>query len=371
MYQFFPDNYTWTFRTHGLFCESVYGGGAHGEIMQVVERLNSKQPESWYREWEAMADKVAALAGEAKGAGLARIASQRFLRAAKYYQAAEFFVPVGDPKRMASYQKSIDFFQQGIEPLGNVEVLKVPYENSFLPAYYVNASTKGEKRPAMVMFGGLDSTKEQHYFAIGRACPEHGLSILLVDGPGQGGAIRLNGIPTRYDYEVPAKAAFDYLETRSDVDLKRVALMAWSMGGYYAPRAAAFEKRYAACIAWGAQYDFEEIWNKRPDDYPLAIYLMWILNVDNMKDARQLLKKFKLRDVAPLIECPTLILHGENDQQIPLQDAYSTFNLLRCPKKLKVFTKENGGDQHCQLDNLQLAREEIFGWLTELFAPGK
>lgn len=371
MYPFFPDNYTWTFRTNGLLCESVYGGGSIGEILQVVEKLNTKQPESWYVEWEAIADRVAAGALDSQRAGLKRIASERFLRAAKYYQAAEFFVKVGDPKRMASYNKSIACFQQGIAPLGNVEIVKVPYGDTFLPAYFVNASRSGEKLPTIVMFGGLDSTAEQHYFAIGRACPEHGFSILLVDGPGQGGAIRLNGIPTRYDYEVPAKAAFDYLETRPDVDTRHVALMAWSMGGYYAPRGAAFEKRYAACIAWGAQYDFEEIWNKRPDDYPLAIYLMWILNVDNMKDARQLLKNFKLRDVAPLIECPTLIMHGEDDQQIPLKDAYSTYELLRCPKKLRVFTKQEGGDQHCQLDNLQFAREEIFGWLTEVFALGK
>ncbi len=64
-----------------------------------------------------------------------------------------------------------------------------------------------------------------------------GLACLIVDGPGNGESIRFRGLKLRYDYEVPAGAAVDYLEGRKDVDPKRIGIMALSLGGYYAPRA--------------------------------------------------------------------------------------------------------------------------------------
>ena len=39
------------------------------------------------------------------------------------------------------------------------------------------------------------------------------------------------------------------------VDAARIGLVGWSLGGYYAPRAAAFEKRIKLVVAWGANHD--------------------------------------------------------------------------------------------------------------------
>ena len=329
-------------------------------------KTQSQEPASWSREWEAMGAKINATAEEAEGKGFGLIARDRYLRASNYFRNSEFFQPGGEhPKRMDLYKKSLTAFRKGIRTLPHIQPVNIPYENSFLPGYFVNASQKGEKRPVLVFFGGLDSTAEQLFFGLGRACPDWGLSCLIVDGPGQGGALRLNKILTRYDYEVPAKAAFDYLLTKDDVDSRRIALIALSMGGYYAPRAVAFEKRYAACIVWAPEWDLSEFWEKRPDDYPLGLHLMWVMGVDNMKAAREKLRDFYLKDVAPLIECPTLVLHGQNDQQVPVSHATRLYDALRCPKTVKIFTSEEGGDQHCQGDNLIYAREVIFGWLAE------
>lgn len=365
MYPFFPENYTWTFRITGITNESYLGGGNFSEIMQVVEKLNPKEPASWCREWGAMADRLRAMAEQAEKKGLPSVARERYFRAANYYRNSEFFLPGGDnPERTKIYNKCLDSFHRGIKKLKNAEIIRVPYENSYLPGYFIKASGQSEKRPVLVFFGGLDSTGEQLFFKLGRACPDWGLSCLIVDGPGQGGALRLNKILTRPDYEVPARAAFDYLLTRNDVDAQRVAIIALSMGGYYAPRAAAYEKRYAACIVWGPEWDCAEFWNKRPDDYPLGVHLMWVLGAKNMAEARKKLTEYHLRDAAPLIECPTLVLHGENDQQVPVSHAHRLFEALRCPKKLRIFTKDEGGEQHCQGDNLILAREEIQEWLA-------
>jgi len=91
---------------------------------------------------------------------------------------------------------------------------------------------------------------------------------------------------------------------------------------------------------------------------------MWILGVDSMAAAREKVSHYNLRGVAELIECPTLILQGENDRQVPISHTYRIYEALRCPKKLKIFTKEDGGDEHCQQDDLGVMREAVFSWLT-------
>lgn len=364
MYSFFQNNYWWTIRVNGIINESYLGGGSYGEIVQVIEKLNTKEPVSWVREWEALGDKVRGLAQNAEAEGILALSKDRYLRAANYYQLGALSLNHNDPRMMEIYKKSLECFHRGIKSILHIEAVKVPYENSYLSGYFVNASRQGERRPVMVVVDGVHGTAEKMFFVIGRACPENGLSALCLDGPGTGGSILLNGIHSRHDSEVQAKAIFDFLQTRTDVDNQRVALVSPSLGGYYAARAVAFEKRFAACVCYGAIFDYGEIWAERPNDHEFASLLMWILGVDNMAAAREKLTHYNLRQVAPLIECPTLILQGENDQQVSISHAYRTYEALRCPKKLKIFTKEDGGDQHCQQDNLGVMREEVFGWLT-------
>jgi alpha-beta hydrolase superfamily lysophospholipase len=364
MYNFFSDNYWWTIRVNGIINESYLGGGSYGEIVHVIEKLNTKEPGSWVREWEAMGEKVRGLAQDADAEGILPLSKDRYLRASNYYQLGALSMHHHDPRMTEVYKKSVECFHRGIKSIPHIEMIKVPYENSYLPGYFVNSSQKGEKRPVVVIVDGVHGTAEKMFFVLGRVCPEYGLSALCLDGPGNGGSILLNGLRSRYDSEVQAKAVFDFLQTRSDVDTRRVALISPSLGGYYAARAVAFEKRYAACVIYGAVFDYGEIWAGRPDDHEFASLLMWILGVDSIAAAREKVSHYNLRGVAELIECPTLILQGENDRQVPISHTYRIYEALRCPKKLRIFAKEDGGDEHCQQDDLGVMREAVFSWLT-------
>jgi dipeptidyl aminopeptidase/acylaminoacyl peptidase len=200
-----------------------------------------------------------------------------------------------------------------------------------------------------------------------------GINLLIVDTPGVGEMLRLRGVPSRYDYEVPATASVDYLETRSDVDPNRIGIMAVSLGGYYAPRAAAFEKRLKCCVAWGAHWDYHAVWERRRNlrpDSPVSVpgfQLAWVMGTDDFESAMEKLKDFRLAGVMEKIECPLLIVHGENDRQVHLVDAHNAFAAATgtAVKELKVFTKEEGGDEHCQLDNRSLAVDYITDWVVE------
>jgi alpha-beta hydrolase superfamily lysophospholipase len=80
---------------------------------------------------------------------------------------------------------------------------------------------------------------------------------MTFEGPGQGGVIRKQKIPFRYDWEKVVTPIIDFVTDnyQGQCDLKRLALMGISMGGYLAARAAAFEHRISACILYNGVYD--------------------------------------------------------------------------------------------------------------------
>ena len=174
--------------------------------------------------------------------------------------------------------------------------------------------------------------KELIYLRTGEEFRRRGISLLIVDHPGVGEALRLRNMPGGPDTEVPAGACVDYLETRPDVDPKRIGMIGLSLGGYYSPRAAAFEKRFKCCVAWGSIWDFGERTSMRlagkggelsvPD---FVNQLMWVFGKDTIEEAAAVTKKMTLEGVADKITCPLLIMHGENDRQIPLWHAQKTF----------------------------------------------
>src|SRR5262249_15955261 len=130
------------------------------------------------------------------------------------------------------------------------ERVEIPYEGKFLAG--ILRKPRGGGRPPVLAFAcGLDSCKEETD-AYEQTFLARGIATLVFDGPGQGEAEYDFAI--RGDYEVAAGAVIDYIERRGDLDASRTALAGISLGGYYAPRAAAFDKRIKACLAFGGPY---------------------------------------------------------------------------------------------------------------------
>ena len=156
------------------------------------------------------------------------------------------------------------------------------------------------------------------------------------------------------------------------MNARRAGVMAISLGGYYAPRNAAMEKRFKACVAWGAQWDYQKIWKDRiAAAYKTALsvpghHLTWIFNVKTMDQALEKLEGFKLGGVVEKMRCPFLLVHGQDDQQIPMSVARKLFKAVGSKDKtFKVFTGKEGGAQHCQADNTALGVSYIHDWLKE------
>ena len=214
---------------------------------------------AWMEEWSREADRVAKIGDEADAAGNAITAGNQYMRAGNYYYSAERFIPPGDEK-LAMYRKALRCYQAAMARLHpDIERVEVPYEGAELPAWFVKGRGSG-KRPTVVLFDGMDNAKEMSVIFAGLDFAKRGINTLAIDGPGQAEALRLRNIHARHDYEAAGTPPTTLVASRPEVDAKRVAVMGYSFGGYHAPRICAFEKRYAACVCFGAMhknvYDF-------------------------------------------------------------------------------------------------------------------
>jgi alpha-beta hydrolase superfamily lysophospholipase len=375
----FPAQYQWSNATLVTKGMAPYGAVALGEIDWVVQRLHERigEPQAWWEEWTKVAAQVERAGDAAAAEGRSATAGNYYLRAGNYYYTGERMVPPGEQKT-AIYRKSLHYSQEGLKRrYPNLEIVDVPYEKTGLAAYFLKSPVAKGPAPTVVLFNGLDNCKEMNVLFAGVELAFRGFHTLAIDGPGQGESLRLRNHHARYDYEAAGTPAYEFVAKRKDVDPKRVAIMAYSAGGYYAPRAAAFEPRYAACVAWGPHYDYHAVWEKRwaamqADHNSVAtshFQLPWVLGTRDMDSAMAKVKQFTLAGVAEKITCPFLILWGTQDKLTPRSVADQLYAAVGSKDKtLKVFDEDEGAAEHCQVDNRQMGTDYICDWLARRLA---
>ena len=369
-----PDHFFMSYQFRRGLGETQEGGGAVSECFQAASRMIPGDFESWHNEWMVVADRNDKRGDEAEKDGNIRTAMNCWLRAADYFRSAEFWLASDDPRRLPTFTRCEAASQKWLRHLNPPgEVVEIPYEDGkTLPAYFIKSpayKNSSEIQPVLISFGGLDSFKDELWFMTGRGAVQRGISVLLVDGPGQGGALRRQGIVSRYDYEVPVGRCIDWLEKRIDIDPKRIAVSGSSMGGYYAARAGSCEHRLAACISHGAIWDIEKRFADRGEDHALAGHMKWVMGAKTMAEAVKIAKPFKLEGVLDNMRCPYLVLHGGHDvlgvDTVKLVHDYAKARGIDVT--LKLTEAEETGAEHCQHDNPTLGQEIMADWLTKVF----
>ena len=373
----FPGNMTWSnaaLVTKGM---APYGAVALGEIDQICERLKSRQsePDAWQEEWCAMAGRLEKVADQDATEGRNMTAGNYYLRAGMYYFTAERFIYPGDQKREMG-RKSLQCQRAGLERRHpNIEYVEVPFGSTTLPALFMKAPGVTGRAPTVVVFDGMDNCKEMSVLFNGLEFAARGWHTLAIDGPGQGESLRLRELYARHDYEVPGTAAYDYVAARPDVNAQKVVVMGYSFGGYYAARVAAFEKRYAAGVAFGALHWDLAAWQREikrrheidpKNTAQSAFHFRWIMGHIGDGDAAIMkAEKFSLAGVAEQITCPFLIVHGEDDKVVPVASAHKLYAAIGSKRKaLRILTAEDGGTYHAQADNRQVGVDYIADWIA-------
>jgi len=351
--------------------ETQEGGGAVSECFQAASRMIPGDKESWHREWMRVADRNWNRGIEAEKRGHIRTAMNCFLRAADYYRQAEFHLQADDPRRLPTFEKMEACsrkFIGALEPAG--EAVDIPYENGApLCAYFVRTPQSGTKHPVLICFGGLDSIKDEMWFMQAHGALQRGISVLMVDLPGQGGTLRRHKLANRPDTEVPIGRCIDWLVARDDVDASRIAACGSSLGGYYATRAGCYEHRLAAVIAHGAVWAITDLWGNADDKHGLAEHIRWVFGKPSMKEAMAKARDFDLTGHLDHMKCPLLVLHGGHDVLTVSQarKVYDDAKARGVDVTLRLTSEQETGAEHCQHDNPTLGQEIMNDWLADKF----
>jgi dienelactone hydrolase len=376
LFEYFP-NYIWNLSV----AMALESGAQIGEIVDMCQPIRDAAANGadagtpqFMAAWVAMADRLIGLADEDDARGRGFSASNKLERAALYLLVAERMQAQGSPGREETYKRARAAFDRSTQ-LGqlNRSRVEIPLDTGTMPALYVRAEGRGP-RPVVVYCNGLDSCKELLYWSrLPQALARRGISTLCVDQPGSGEALRLQGLPVDPHSEHWASRAVDWLEGQSDADPQRIGMAGISLGGHFAPRAVAFEPRFAAGAVWGANHDWAEVQQrrlKREGENPVPHYwahVMWAFGTTDMDIFLQRAAGMTLNGVMDRITVPFLVTHGARDRQIALEYAQQSYDqLTRCPdRELKIFTEREGGVEHVGADNMSYARDYIADWFSE------
>jgi 2,6-dihydroxypseudooxynicotine hydrolase len=306
---------------------------ANGVVLTDFEEVTAslKSWNDWCGAWSARAAIHEHMGRDALARDKTISAGEHLQRAGVYYHFAKFLFVHDLAQMKAAHMKAVECRKLALPyltPAG--ERVAIPFGGKTL--YGILRKPAGiAKPPVMVMICGLDSCKEETD-AYEAPFLARGIATLAFDGPGQGEAEY--DFPIRGNYETALKAVIDYVETRQDLDTSRIGLWGVSLGGYYAPRAAAFEPRVKACIALSGPYDMAEAWDGLPELTRETFRVR--SHCATQADAKRNAATLTLKDAARRITCPIFIVTGKLDRVIPWQDAERLARDVKGPCELLI-----------------------------------
>jgi dienelactone hydrolase len=373
-----------------------------GECFAAAAAIPNGDYDAWFDTFYGLAERIRGEA-EISATGHGASAREAYLRAATYYGQAGFFADATrDPSRFGptweAHRAAFDAFAALLDP--PAAPVEIPYEGTTLPGYALTVDTSGRPRPWLIMNNGSDGTAADMWAQGAAAALRRGYNALIFDGPGQGAALFRQGLHFRPDWEKVITPVVDWLLTRPDVDPDRIAIMGISQGGYWVPRAVAFEHRIAAAIADPGVVDVATVLNQfiPPDalqallsasgdelkqiaaeidqavaaeaakEPRLAFLLAFRLRpygTTSYPEVLRLASEYTLRGVVDQIRCPVLIADPEGEQFWPGQ-SQELYDLLPGPKTLAQFTAAEGADLHCEPKALGLRAQRFFDWLDDV-----
>jgi dienelactone hydrolase len=354
-----PANEDYSFQFMRLLGAAQDGGSTISECMLAASGIDPGCEESWYRQWKKAGDTNKARGDIARARGFVSTALSNWLRAASYFRTAQAFMSASDKRQGAALKQMVacsQLYLRHMTPAG--EVIELAWsEGKTLQGYFLPAPGGGaRKAPVVMCLGAPEHYKEEHLYRMPRYAHERGLSLLLVDLPGQGvrRAARASG---RYDIETAVSTWLDYLTERSDVDAGKIAVFGDGLGAPFATRAAGFDDRFAAAVCDAGIWDLHErafLTLRKPGGDPARNFAA---DIDQLCGG----------SIARTVKCPILVALGEHDW-------LDAGHVRRCCKAfaargqdidLKIFAAAETAASHAQQDNPTIGNEFIFDWIAD------
>lgn len=372
----------------GAYC----GVGDVGATLRIADEIEDGNAASAFTAFTKSAERSRAMADAALAAGHRVTAREAYLQSSTYAFAATYFCDrMGAPERIVpTWARSRSAMDAAFALFARpVERVSVPYEGTTLPCYFFKADNSGKRRPLLLLVNGSDGSMLDMWILGGGAGAgvERGYNCLAIDGPGQGAALWFQHLYFRPDWEKVITPVVDYALRRPEVDPKRIALQGISQGGYWVPRAVAFEHRIAAAVADPGVVDVSTSWSGTLPPPMRALLRSGQKSVFDRTitargepatlrfrarpfglaspfDVYTEVQRYTLAGVTDKIQCPMCITSPEGEQFWPGQSK-QLYDALLSPKTLMPFTVAEGAEYHCEPMATGLRSQRIFDWLDE------
>ena len=336
-------------------------------VEEALGSLDSVDRDRWAEAFSALAAPHEERARVAEQAGDAETAAAEYLLAYEYWHVARYPAP-NSPKKREAYRVSQESYRKAARafdpPVERVEIpfASRPGEGDHAVGLLRVPRSGSAPRPVVVIWGGIDSFKEERrtepYLAAGFA-------TLAVDMPGVADA----PLAGSEDAERLWDAFFDWIPTRGDLDPDRIAIVGGSTGGYWAAKLAHTHRDRIRCAVdqgGPAHYAFEADWIARAQrgEYPfeLAETLACAFGRSTYDDWVAYAPRLSLLDQGILDRpcAPLLLINGVRDSVFPIQDMYLL--LEHGDPKMARFYPDSGHMGGAQ------AQDVIVAWLIEQLA---
>jgi pimeloyl-ACP methyl ester carboxylesterase len=374
------------------------GGAEIGECQAAVAAVGDGGSAEWHDAWNSLAQRLEDQGRVSATEGDRMSARESLMRASTYYRisyAPLFGSPVDERLRISFEAEERAFSSAADLGTGNLRALEIPFEGGSLPAYLATADDTGEPRPTILQVNGYDSNVHEMYFSNGPAAVARGYNWIGFDGPGQGRNLIRDGLHLRPDWESVLGPVLDFVEKLEEVDPEKIVLMGWSLGGFLAPRAAAFHSdRLAALVADPGQFDLGveavaqlplddeekqrfpdagkkkvdgmEEWLRGKDAPPMLKWKLidrglWVNGAASLFEYFVDMTRYEMSPVAAGITCPTLVTAAEGDG---IGAGEQLIGAISGPGELVTFTAAQGAAGHCEGLGRAVFHGRLYDWLS-------
>ncbi|HVN72127.1 MAG TPA: alpha/beta fold hydrolase [Desulfomonilia bacterium] len=364
-----------------------------GECLAAVGSIRSGDTDSWYESWHEFGQKCSKIAS-ASNDTISR--GKALLRASNYFRTSEFFLNPTDTRRLSVYRESANAFTRALQVLSIPhKIWKIPYDRASMRAYYFPGDPD---KPVILACGGYDSTNEESFFWIAAAARERGYPCVMFEGPGQSNMIREYDIKFTHEWEKPVTTLLDFMQWEApELSGHRKILLGISMGAMLALRAAAMEKRIDAAAGYGGFFSMKDAAFaqipplgrlfyrlKLKDMFNSMAHLRasrdtgvrwaldngcWTIGAQTPFELIEKTSAFSIAPVADKITCDVLILIGETDHLIPMDQSVRFRQHIKNARSFRehTFREEDGAGEHCQAGALEQFHQVFFEWVQGLF----
>ncbi|AZR97651.1 dipeptidyl aminopeptidase [Streptococcus suis] len=364
-----------------------YGGADYAEVARICEKIKARDAESWYREWSEFGNN---LIEEINKNQSVISKGKAYLRASRYFQAAEFFLHPTDKRKLEAYEKSVAYFYQGLD------LLSIPYEQ--YPVQYQGKNLRtllfkpqnGSPKGTFFVCGGFDALLEELYFTSVVPALEQGYQVILFEGPGQSHLIRYENCPFTADWGSVCQAVVDAYDQRGQVISPTIGL-GLSLGGLLMARAvSARPKLFDKVVLFNyfpslvesfkisipkflhpyVEKGFPVLLEKGIEKYISRQFFLnwqikhakWVFGADNLNDL--LRKASEFTEVT--FTTDGLIFLSEGDNYYDYHMGLDFFNQLPSKnKQLVVFHLDSVSSRHCQNGASYVTNNHLFDWLLD------